>query len=96
MIHVATFLSMLDAIGFVMGKDAGQYFTLTEDSETVRMDVGGIEAREVTPEIASTLADYAMDNPRVVGVSVDSECHFGSVLAHYSNDGDILRFVAIK
>jgi hypothetical protein len=87
---------MLDAISFVMGAHAGHYFTLTEDSQSVRDDIGGIEAGEVTPDIASTLTDYAMDCEGVVGVSVDSECHFGSVLAHYADDGKIIRFVAIR
>lgn len=94
--NCAAFLSMLDAVGFVMGGDAGHYFILTEDAETVATDVGGVEANEVTPLIASTLAEYAVAADTVVGVSVDSECHFGSILAHYTTNGEIVRFVAIR
>lgn len=95
--HIVVFSSMLAAIAHVVGEDASHYFTITENRAYVTLDVEGLPngAGYMNADIASTLAAWAMNDSRTTGVIVGSEAHYGSIIAHYTETGEIVRFLAI-
>ena len=98
---------MLAALAYVLAENADHYFSMTENAETVKDDISRLptfDTQEMEhPQaagICGTLAEFAAQDDStdttVCGVTVDSEMHYGSILAHYTRSGDIVRFVAIK
>lgn len=97
---VKEFRSYLSAIAYVAGEHADQYFTV-DDATGAEIDFtlphqDGEPAPALGPAIASTVAAYEMGDERVAASIVQSEIHMGYILSHYTDGGDIVRFVAIK
>lgn len=99
---IASFRSMSSAVAYVLGTQADHYYTITEHAEWVADDISNMEP--FTPEqlaehgmagITDTLAAFAMGGDEVAAVTLGNEAHLGSILAHYTRSGEIVRFVAI-
>lgn len=97
------FRSMLSALAYVVGADADHYFTLHENRRHIDDCLAGLVPLDETdtpdslkPQIVDSLAEYAADTGRCDGCVVSNETHLGVILAHYTDAGDIVRFLAMK
>jgi hypothetical protein len=103
--NVQEFRSMLSAIAYTLGEHSDGYFQMEENrgyvTEVVFNALNGSDGmvkdhpRYISPDIALTMIDYQMEDNRVVGMLLQSEAYLGTILAHYTDEGDIVRFVAI-
>lgn len=95
--HAKAFSSMLTAVAYVLGDNSDDYFTMTEDRKILASTIEDIDPQSITPQIAATLVEFAANNGRADGCFINGSAFgHGSVIAHYTDDAAIVRFVAIK
>lgn len=93
--NIKVFSAMLDAVAYVLGEQAKNYFTMTDHRGWGAACIESLDTID-DRDVADTFVEFAADIGRVAAVSLDSEMHYGFVFAHYTDDGEIVRFVAIR
>lgn len=97
--RVQVFPSYLEALAFAAQGAGPQIFECISDDAShgwVTQHVQAMPPETITADIASTLAAWAMRDSRTTGVYVGCEADLGSVIAHYTESGDIVRFIALS
>lgn len=101
--NIAVVRSMLSALAYVLDDKADQYFTMREDARRVFEELDRLpkftdaEMQEYgMADVCDTMLTFATSPELVAGATVESEAYYGCILAHYTPEGDIVRFVAIR
>ena len=97
------FSSFHAAITHVIGTETNHVYSITDIAsmgqsvnDALEEAIELIPSNQLSSAIGSTIAAYCMADSRVSAYAIGSEMHYGYVIAHYEDNGDIVRFLGIK
>lgn len=99
---IRVFKRYIDALSFAASGARSQYFECSTEADSnqarnwVQAHVRGVSPLDITGDIASTLAAWAVADLGTTCAYVSSEADHGSVIAHYTSEGEVVRFLGMS